>query len=232
MVFAMRWFRCYTDIVDDDKVRLLAFEDRWHYVALLAMKACGLLDEDESDLRSRRIALKLGLTVREADEVRRRLAEVSLIADDWQPLAWDRRQYTYDDSKERVRRYRERQRDNAKDHVTACNGYVTVTVTGSETDTDTDTDKNTPSECRDTKRFKKPSLDDIRAYVEEKNLRIDPVYFHDYYESNGWRVGRNPMKDWRATVRKWSRSDAAKATGKHAGHGSLKQDLTDRSWAQ
>lgn len=111
---ARPWFRCYVDIVDDDKLRLLAFEDRWHFVAVLAMKKSGLLDQPQadptSDLRERRIAVKLGLSLHAADEVRRRLMDVALVDEDWQPLKWDERQYEYasDSSTDRVRRFRER----------------------------------------------------------------------------------------------------------------------------
>ena len=51
----------------------------------------------------------------------------------------------------------------------------------------------------------KPSIKDIREYVAETNSTVDPVYFFNYYESNGWKVGRNPMKDWKATIRTWNK---------------------------
>ena len=56
----------------------------------------------------------------------------------------------------------------------------------------------------DRKRFTKPSIEELEAYIAEKNLNVDAEKFMDYYESNGWRVGRNPMKDWKATVRRWN----------------------------
>lgn len=56
----------------------------------------------------------------------------------------------------------------------------------------------------DRKRFTKPTLDELKAYISEKNLRVDAQKFMDYYDSNGWKVGRNPMKDWMATVRRWN----------------------------
>jgi hypothetical protein len=51
--------------------------------------------------------------------------------------------------------------------------------------------------------FVKPTICEVAAYVQELNATVDAKTFCDYYESNGWRVGRNPMKDWRATVRQW-----------------------------
>lgn len=60
-------------------------------------------------------------------------------------------------------------------------------------------------------RFSAPTVDEVRAYAQEKGYNIDPEHFVDYYTSNGWRVGRNPMKDWRATVRTWASRDRAQS---------------------
>lgn len=54
--------------------------------------------------------------------------------------------------------------------------------------------------------FVKPTLDEIKAYCKERKNRVDPERFLAYYESNGWKVGRNAMKDWRAAVRNWERN--------------------------
>ncbi len=52
-------------------------------------------------------------------------------------------------------------------------------------------------------KFTAPSVADVRAYCEERKNKVDPERFHAYYESNGWRVGKNPMKNWKAAVRTW-----------------------------
>lgn len=51
--------------------------------------------------------------------------------------------------------------------------------------------------------FKKPTLEQVREYCQERNNTINPEQFIDYYESNGWMVGKNKMKDWKAAVRTW-----------------------------
>lgn len=56
-------------------------------------------------------------------------------------------------------------------------------------------------------RFQRPTPAEVRAYCEERKNRIDPDAFISYYESNGWKVGKNPMKDWKAAVRNWERMD-------------------------
>ncbi len=48
-----------------------------------------------------------------------------------------------------------------------------------------------------------PSLEEVESYCRERKNRVNPQYFYDYYQSNGWRVGKNPMKDWKAAVRSW-----------------------------
>ena len=63
-------------------------------------------------------------------------------------------------------------------------------------------------------RFSPPSVDDVRAYCTENGFRVDPDRFVDFYTSNGWRVGKNPMKDWKAAVRSWERKQNGKTESK------------------
>ena len=58
-------------------------------------------------------------------------------------------------------------------------------------------------------RFIPPTLEDIKAYCEEKGYKLDYDRFIDYYTSNGWMVGKNKLKDWRACVRNWARKDSS-----------------------
>ena len=57
------------------------------------------------------------------------------------------------------------------------------------------------------KRFVKPTLEEVQAYCLERNNNVDAEGFIDYYTSNGWKVGKNPMKDWKSAVRTWERND-------------------------
>ena len=56
------------------------------------------------------------------------------------------------------------------------------------------------------KRFEKPTLSEIKAYCIERGNKVDAQHFFDYYESNGWRVGKNSMKNWQAAVRTWEKN--------------------------
>lgn len=64
------------------------------------------------------------------------------------------------------------------------------------------------------KRFEKPSISDIKQYCMERNNNVNAEHFFDYYESNGWKVGKNSMKDWKAAVRTWERSEYRKPNSK------------------
>ena len=53
------------------------------------------------------------------------------------------------------------------------------------------------------RRFTPPTLEEVKAYCEERGNSVDPQRFINHYSSNGWKVGKNPMKDWHAAVRTW-----------------------------
>jgi hypothetical protein len=53
-------------------------------------------------------------------------------------------------------------------------------------------------------KFSPPSLSDISIYFSELGGEIvEPQKFADYYTANGWKIGKNPIKDWKATARNW-----------------------------
>jgi hypothetical protein len=103
----MRWLRLWTDITGDEKLVTLAFEDRWHYVAILCFKRRGILDSGcASEMLDQRLGTLLGLGNVERDALRERLIEAQLIDRQWQPIGWKKRQFESDVSTERVRRWR------------------------------------------------------------------------------------------------------------------------------
>lgn len=57
------------------------------------------------------------------------------------------------------------------------------------------------------KRFVKPTVEEVRAYCKERNNNVDADKFITHYQSNGWKVGKTPMKDWKAAVRTWEKND-------------------------
>ena len=60
-------------------------------------------------------------------------------------------------------------------------------------------------------RFTKPTLEEVREYCQSRKNSVDPQKFLDHYESNGWRVGKNPMRNWQASVRTWEQTQLGPA---------------------
>ena len=74
-------------------------------------------------------------------------------------------------------------------------------------------DKNVKNDKKKSKvqtKFAKPSPEELQAFIAENHLNVDAKDFLDFYDSNGWKVGRNAMKDWKAACRNWSRRENKK----------------------
>ena len=56
------------------------------------------------------------------------------------------------------------------------------------------------------KVFAKPTVEEVKAYCTERKNNVDANKFIDFYESKGWLIGKNPMKDWKACVRTWEKT--------------------------
>ena len=76
-----------------------------------------------------------------------------------------------------------------------------------DNDNEYDNDNDLLKENTKRKVFSTPTVDDVRAYCLERNNKVDPQQFVDFYESKGWMIGKNKMKDWKAAVRTWERSE-------------------------
>lgn len=206
------WFRLYTEIVDDEKMRLLAFEDRWHFVAILCCKNSGMLDSgDAPAMLMRKLGVKLGLQLRELEAVLLRLSEVGLIySDTAQPLAWDERQFQSDSSTSRVKAYRERMKQR---------GNVSVTAQDTDTDTDTNTEKrkSTVQPAAARSRFeefwaaypnKKGRQDAEKRWKRDKlDAMADSIIDHVRLmqsEDDGWRRGYVPMGSTYLNQSRWT----------------------------
>lgn len=114
------------------------------------------------------------------------------------------------DAANRQRRCRERKKAQA---LQVCDTSVTKRHESKIIETDTEIHiENKGSICDSQKRFTKPTLNEVADYCAERGNNVDAEKWYDYYESNGWRVGKNPMKDWRAAVRTWEKREEVKPT--------------------
>jgi biotin operon repressor len=57
------------------------------------------------------------------------------------------------------------------------------------------------------KKFVPPTIEEVEDYIKEKGYNVDAERFVAYYKSNGWKVGKNQMKDWKAAIVTWSKND-------------------------
>lgn len=65
-------------------------------------------------------------------------------------------------------------------------------------------------------RFVKPSLEDVKTFIKEKGYNVNADTWFNYYESNGWKVGRNSMKDWKACIAQWNARNSENKTSKNS----------------
>jgi hypothetical protein len=75
-------------------------------------------------------------------------------------------------------------------------------------------------------RFVKPTVEEVAAHVRAKGYTFDPVSFWNYYESNGWKVGRNTMKSWTSACVTWQRKETEQtaASAPDGGNGPSEAD--------
>lgn len=85
-----------------------------------------------------------------------------------------------------------------------------------------------------TKRFTPPTAREVWQYMWEKGCKTQSTAddCHNYYESNGWKVGKNPMKNWKAAAARWMKSEFNKPKGQTKGSEGMQERLTDTSWAK
>ena len=119
---------------------------------------------------------------------------------------------------DRKREYRQRietERTNVQTNLRQISDKSTPEIE-IELEKDIEIEKEIHSSAKSTttkrKRFEKPTLSEIKQYCTERNNNVNAEHFFDYYESNGWKVGKNSMKDWKAAVRTWERSEYRKPT--------------------
>lgn len=67
---------------------------------------------------------------------------------------------------------------------------------------------------KNNKRFVPPTVEEVAEYIRQQGYSVDPNNFVDFYESKGWKVGKETMKDWKASVRTWQRRQKPKAPDK------------------
>ena len=217
---AFPWFRVYVSILDNHRLLLLADEDCWKYMKVLALKRSGVLDSDAPHLE-RRVAAKLRLSESVLTEVKRRLIDVGLIDENWQPIGWGKRQFMSDSgSAERMRRHRQRQRD-----VTVTSPSDESDALDTETESEEESDTDTPpaggsaeGERRTSAPRRRPARrmpDDwmpsvaLCAWAVAECPLVDMTAELRTIRDHEFKVAHT---DWDATVRNWLRREQKEMT--------------------
>ena len=229
----VKWIKIVVDIFDDEKILLIESLPEadsiivcWFKLLCLAGKQnySGVLMLNEripyTEEMLATIFRRPLQTVRLALETFERFGMIEIVNGTITIPKWGKHQQLEkseeikEQTRERVRKYRERQKLLSESNVT---GNVTVTdCNGAELE------KEYKNKNENKKYFVAPTLEEVQAYCEERNNNVDAQRFIDYYTSNGWKVGKNSMKDWKAAVRTWERNndqgrhsgDAQKSSGK------------------
>ena len=115
---------------------------------------------------------------------------------------------------DRKREYRQRIESDRTNVLTNVRQISDKTPPEIEIEIELEKDSSAKSTTTKRKRFEKPTLSQIEQYCIERNNTVNAEQFFDYYESNGWKVGKNSMKDWKAAVRTWERSEYRKPNSK------------------
>lgn len=119
-------------------------------------------------------------------------------------LNWEKRQEHNMTVAERMAKSRAKKKEESAD--------VTINVTN-VTSEEKRIEENridisrTVAEATPKPKFQKPTIEEIKAYIKEKNYNVDANRFFNFYESKGWKVGKNPMVSWKASVATWQKDE-------------------------
>lgn len=218
------WLKLQDDFFDSKrikKLRKLASGDTFTIIylkmQLLAMKRDGVLEYTGlEDSFSKELALDL-----DEDEDNVAVTVAYLLSCGLLETSDDREYFvpyavlntgSEGSSTKRVREHRERK-------ALQCNTDVTPVKQIGNVEKDIEIEKREEKSSGRAKRFTPPTLDEVRAYCIERGKGVDADKWYNHYTANGWKVGRNSMKDWKAAVRTWEPKEGAETHGRNAGTG-------------
>lgn len=221
----VKWIKIVTDIFDDEKTlmietlpdadsiiviwfKLLCLAGKQNNSGVFLMGRMPYTDEMFATVFRRPLN-----TVRYALNIFEDFGMIEIINDTITIPNWEKHQSldAYEKKKERDRLYQAERR--AVQKQIAEKSSDTSSDIASKIRLDKIKEDKTNSICASQKRFTKPSLEEVKQYCAERGNKVDAEKWYDYYESNGWRVGKNAMKDWRAAVRTWEKREDYKPKG-------------------
>lgn len=219
----VKWIKIVTDIFDDEKMILIeSLPDAdsimvcWFKLLCLAGKQNNsgvLMLNDRIAYTEEMLATVFRRplqTVRLALQTFEQFGMVEIINGAITIPNWEKHQNV--DKLMELREYNRlaQQRSREKRKALSAVNDMSMTCQPSQ-DTDIDIDKNKNRLDKNNKgRFSPPTIEEVKAYCEERGNGVDPQAFVDFYTAKGWKVGKDPMKDWQAAVRTWERREPEK----------------------
>lgn len=206
---------CISDSIDS----LSWFEEVLFYRLIVNCDDFGRFDGRIPVIKNRLFPLKDSLTLKAVKDGINRLASAELVV----LYVFEGKPYLYmptwnDHQNVRAKRSKYPTPDgNANTSECRCNQMQSdVPVIQSESESVSE------SECGETScgakaagthtgKFVPPGVEEVRNYCAERGSCVDPQRFVDYYTSNGWMVGKNKMKDWKAALRNWEQKEGTHA---------------------
>lgn len=223
MASDVKWIKIATDIFDDEKIAIIeAMPDAdvmivlWFKILTLAGKVntSGVLmindripytDEMLATIFRRKISqVKLALDVFQSLDMIEIINGVVTIPNWGKHQKLDAIENKKEYQKEYMRGYRDKQKQLALKEPckTNCKTNGETNVRHLDNTSNSNSTLSTEKDSKG-KTFKAPTLEEIKAYCNERNNGVNPNKWYDFYSAKGWMVGKNKMKDWKAAVRTW-----------------------------
>lgn len=211
---AMSWFRLQSNINTSQTLFDLSAEGRWLWIFILC--ECCRNVSDTITLRIRYVNSMTGISDK-------KINEYILIMQDCQLLEilTDTRNELVTNTNELV--------TNTNENVPNIHTYRHTDIRNKHNKYVHNKNGTMSHECptvvvqTTTTKFRKPTVIELDDYIKDMGYTFKGQDFWDYYESNGWRVGRNPMKSWQSACSTWQRNQKNKT----AYRGDRKQPTTD-----
>ena len=224
----VKWIKLNVDLFDNPKIKYLRKQpqgDRLALIWVMLLTKAGRCNDDgriylteEMPYTAKTLAQELGFSEKLMAQALETMERLGMVAFPEEGLylpgfaehqSLDALEKVREQTRERVARYREKKQNDASVTgnvtVTQCNG---IDIEEEREEEKECVEKKTAADKPPKKKFTPPSIEDVLDYARENGLRVDGERFVNYYTSIGWKVGKNPMKDWRAAVRAWERKDS------------------------
>ena len=230
----VKWIKILTNIFDDEKILLIESLPEadsiivvWFKLLCLAGKQnnkgifmlndkIAYTDEMLASIFRRPLStIRLSLKIFEDFEMIQIIDKVITIPnwDKHQSLDALEKKKEYDRQYQRNKRLEQKSLIETNNRTTSYDNSATVGALDIDIEEDIDKELNIKeNKQKKNTTFQKPTLEEVKAYCQERKNSVDAERFIAYYESNGWKVGRNPMKDWKMAIITWEKRDTPEVT--------------------